>query len=81
MSDVREGVVEILRDVLDRPELEVQDHQSAHDVEGWDSLAHLSILFSLEDRFGVRFTDGEMGSIQNVGELISLISAKTGATR
>lgn len=76
MADVRAGVTEVVRDVLDRPDLEIADDQRAHDVEGWDSLAHLSILFSLEDRFGVRFSDREMGGLQNFGQLVALVAAK-----
>ncbi|MCB7137040.1 acyl carrier protein [Cellulosimicrobium marinum] len=78
MDDVEAGVVEVLREVFARPDLEVTPATTAADVEGWDSLAHLSVLFSLESRFGVQFTDTEMGSIQDVGELTESIRAKRG---
>lgn len=76
MTDVRDGVLDVIREVLDNPTLEVRDDQRAHEVDGWDSLTHVSVLFSLEDRFGIRFSDREMGSLQNVGDLVALVGAK-----
>lgn len=76
MDDVERGVVDLLREVFDQPDLVVTPETTAGDVEGWDSLAHLNVLFSLESRFGVQFTDTEMGSIQNVGELVESIRSK-----
>ena len=78
MDEVEAGVVEVLREVFAQPDLEVTPATTAGDVEGWDSLAHLNVLFSLESRFGVQFSDSEMGSIQDVGELTESIRAKLG---
>lgn len=75
-DDVRDGVHEVIRSVLLQPDLQLDSSTTAHDVEGWDSLAHLSVLFSLEDRFGFKFSDTEMGSIQDVGELVAIVAAK-----
>ncbi|WP_129336151.1 acyl carrier protein [Cellulomonas endophytica] len=76
MSTVRDDVHEVIRDVLLQPDLELEDTSTAGDVEGWDSLAHLSVLFSLESRFGITFSDAEMGSIQDVGELVRIVERK-----
>ena len=46
---------------------------TAADVEGWDSLMHVSLLVSMEKTFGVRFTSSEVASLKNVGELADLI--------
>ena len=77
IDPIREQVHEVIRDVLLQPELELTDSTRAGAVEGWDSLAHLSVLFSLEDRFAIKFSDGEMGSIQNVGELVTIVAARS----
>lgn len=79
MPSTADRVHDVIRDVLLQPDLELTGATTAGDVEGWDSLAHISILFSLEQAFGIRFADSEMGSIQDVGELVALIEAKTGA--
>ena len=46
---------------------------SAHDVEEWDSLLHISLVVSIEEAFGIKFRVGEVESTQNVGQLVDII--------
>lgn len=61
-----------LDEVILTPEL------SAKDVEEWDSLLHISLVVSVEERFGIKFRVGEVEQTKNVGELIEVISARLG---
>ena len=70
---VLERVEEILREEFEDDELEILDTTTAADVEGWDSLAHLSIIHSIEKEFGIKLTMGEIQESENVGELIDAI--------
>lgn len=76
MNPVRDDVQTVLRDVLDQPSLELTPGLKATDVEDWDSLAHVSLMFSLESHFGIQFTDAEMGGLGDVDELVSVIEQK-----
>ena len=38
-------------------------------------------MVSIESAFGVRFKTAEVGSLNNVGELIDMVVAKTAAKR
>lgn len=77
MNPVREEVQTILRDVLDQPDLELSPGLRATDVEEWDSLAHISLMFTLESHFGIEFSDAEMGGLADVDELVAVIERKT----
>ena len=57
-------------------EVTVTPELSAHDVEEWDSLIHISLVLSVEAEFGVKFRVGEVESLKNVGELADLIARK-----
>jgi acyl carrier protein len=46
---------------------------SAKDVPEWDSLAHISLMVSVEKAFGVRFRVGEVENAKNIGEFAELI--------
>lgn len=76
MNDIRKDVQTVLQDVLDQPSLELTPGLKASDVEDWDSLAHVSLMFSLESHFGIQFTDAEMGGLSDVDELVSVIEHK-----
>ena len=47
---------------------------SAPDVEGWDSLNHVQIIFTIEERLGVRFEVHEIQNLNTIGDLVKLIS-------
>ena len=46
------------------------------DVEGWDSMANISLLLEIESRGKIRFKASEILDLANVGQLIDLVQAK-----
>jgi acyl carrier protein len=66
----------IFRDVFDEDDLTVGPETTASDVEGWDSLAHIRLIVSVEKAFGVAFSSAEVGELENVGHFVALIRAK-----
>lgn len=66
----------IFRDVLDDDALDLKPELTAKDVDGWDSLTHLRLLLSVEKAFRVRFTTAEIGKLENVGDLATLIQSR-----
>lgn len=73
---VDERVQQIFRDVLDDAHLVLSDSTSAADIEEWDSLAHVTLMFSIEQEFGIQFAGEEFARLASVGELRQLIETK-----
>lgn len=69
----------VFRDVFDDPDLVLQPDMTADDIEAWDSLSHVTLLFTVEDEFGVQFSGDEASSLADVGELRDLLRAKGAA--
>lgn len=44
----------------------------------WDSLAHLSIITAVEERFGVRFSMTEIRNIDTFGSLAKALAERLG---
>lgn len=65
-----------LQELLDRDSIELTSESSAADVEGWDSLIHVNIIFSLESILGLKFTTKEITSFKKVGDLVEIIKNK-----
>jgi acyl carrier protein len=76
VSDFPERVRDIFRDVFDKPALEIFDEMQAKDVDGWDSLNHITLIMALEESFGVKFTTREVMGFQNVGEMLLCLRGK-----
>jgi acyl carrier protein len=72
---------DVFRRVLNQPNLVLTRQLTAADVKGWDSLKHVELIVSVEGVFGIRFKTAEVGSLNNVGELIDKVVAKLAAKK
>jgi acyl carrier protein len=66
---VAEKLQDIFRTVMEDDDLVLTDDLTAADVSAWNSVAHVSLMFSIESEFGVQFKDDQLMSFNNVGEL------------
>lgn len=74
-----ERLTEVFRTVFGDDELEVEDGLTADQVEDWDSLANVNLMFAVEEEFGVRFRDHEFGEFTDVGGLRRYLEERVGA--
>ena len=73
---VDDRLTEIFRTVFEDEELQVAASTTATDVEGWDSVAHITLIFAVEEEFGFQFSSSELENIRNVGDLQALVSQR-----
>jgi acyl carrier protein len=76
MPDLVERLQEVFRTVFAAPGLEIREGMSAKDVDGWDSLKHIELIISVQDAFGVRFRTIEVGRMDTIGDLITLLRGR-----
>ena len=67
---------EVFRDVFDDEEITVNDATTAEDIEDWDSLEHINLVVAVEKKFGIKFNMGEVNSMKDVGEMVTLIISR-----
>jgi acyl carrier protein len=79
MSETRimPELVQILRDLLDAPDLVVRPETTASDVPGWDSMKHIMIVMAVQEKFGIRLKPREIDRLRNVGDLAAAIAHHT----
>jgi acyl carrier protein len=66
----------VFRETLDLDDLVLTPQLTARDVEGWDSLNHILLVVAVEQKFGIKFSTGEIDGLENVGQFIDLIERK-----
>lgn len=76
MTEFRTQVEAVFREVFDNGELKIFDAMQAKDVEGWDSLTHITLIMALEEKFGVKFTTREVMGFQDVGQMMQCLRGK-----
>ena len=62
----------IFNQVFDR-EITLLESTSAKDINGWDSLTHITIISWVEEEFEISFTMKQVLEMQNIGDMISII--------
>ena len=72
-AEVMERVADVIRDVFDDDQIQITDATVAGDVEGWDSLMHITLIGTIEDEFDVKFAMKDVVGMKNVGQMVDLI--------
>jgi acyl carrier protein len=75
-DQIRLELTGIFRTVFDDPSLALRDDMTAAEVEGWDSLTHITLIVAMERAFRIKLTLAEIQRLNYVGELIGLIRQK-----
>lgn len=76
LDPIRTELTGIFRKVFDDPTLTLRDDMTAADVEGWDSLSHITLVVSIERSFHIKLTLAEIQRLDNLQALIALIHQK-----
>jgi Acyl carrier protein len=73
---IRHKMTEVFRDIFKKPDLELFDDMNSNDIEGWDSLKHVSLILALEKSFSITFEPREILSIKKHSDMENLIKEK-----
>ena len=72
-AQVFQEVTEICKDVFGNSAITLTDDSTAQDVEEWDSLTHLTLIYEIEAKYDVQFTLDEAMKSPNLGELVNAL--------
>ena len=75
-SDQLEKLSNVFRVLFNLPDIELNDNLTAKDISGWDSFNHVNLIINIEEEFNVRFSNSEVGDLQSVGNLKTLLASK-----
>jgi acyl carrier protein len=75
-SEIYTKLLDIFKDVFDEDVIHLTPELTANDVDGWDSLAHIRLILTIERAFKIKFSTSEIGKLENVGHLVGLIKAR-----
>lgn len=75
---VHRQLEDVFQNVFNDDALELRDDMTAAEVDGWDSVAHINLMFAIEERFGIQFAGNELAEFENIGALKMYLAEKTG---
>lgn len=74
--ELQDRLNRVFREVFDSDEICVTPEMTANDVEGWDSLSHVNLIVAIESCFKIKFSQKELLTFKNVGDLLASIRSK-----
>ena len=66
----------IFQDTFNDDSINLDFDTSADDIEEWDSISHVQLVFAIETRFDVKFSNQEILSLIDIKSILDLVSQK-----
>ena len=79
MRFVKDRVIKVVAQVLGVPVETVDSDSSPDSLPAWDSLKHMNLVLTLEEEFGVQFTDIQVLEMLNVGLIVTIVTEAVAA--
>lgn len=72
-NEIFERLNDVFRDVFDDDTITVSEDTTAADIDGWDSLMHITLISAVEDEFDIKFDMKSVVAMKNVGDMADVI--------
>lgn len=70
---ILEKINQVLRDVFDNEQTIVDEETIVDDIDGWDSLMHITMIVAIEAEFGIKFEMSDIKQFRSIGTLADAI--------
>ena len=67
----------LFKDLFMREDIVLGPDTKADDIDGWDSYKQVEIIIAVEDHYGIKMSTKEIDGLQNIGDIVALIEAKS----
>ncbi len=75
-EEIYEKLTELFRDIFADDDIVIKPETTAHDIDGWESFNHISIIVAVETLFKIKMTTREIDELQNVGDIVAIIQSR-----
>jgi acyl carrier protein len=79
MMMILEKFTEIFRETFGDDSIEISESTTADDISGWDSFSHVNLILAIELAFDIEFSQREVMSFMNVGDMMAAVENKRNA--
>jgi acyl carrier protein len=76
MSDVTQRLTEVFRGTFGDESLVLAPEMTADDIAAWDSISHITLIYAIEDEFGVKFSTRDIERLSCVGDLVETVERR-----
>ncbi len=69
-------LTDVFRDVFDNSDLEISPDTVIKDIQGWDSLVHVTLMAAVQDEFGIRYSIDDIVKMKTAGDILDFIDGR-----
>lgn len=70
-------LIALISEILRVPQSEIVDSLDMEETSTWDSLSHMQLIAAIEDEFGIELTADDIVVMRSVGQIKSVLRART----
>jgi acyl carrier protein len=74
MSQIDNRLTDVFRATFADESIELSPEMTADDIPAWDSIAHIQLIFAVEEEFGIKLTMQDLEALYDVGALQAAIA-------
>lgn len=71
--DIQETILKIFSEVLNIPKSELSMPGKRIEFENWDSLVHLQLVMTLEEKFNIKLKTDEVIEMESIQKCIEIV--------
>ena len=75
MSDTATQLKQLMADLFKCSESELTDETGPGDINGWDSLGHVSLMTEIQNRFGKHIPVEDAIEIESIADIVTLLDS------
>ncbi|HMB84295.1 MAG TPA: acyl carrier protein [Terriglobales bacterium] len=76
-----EQVRNVASDIFGIPADKITAESSPETIDNWDSMQHLNLVLTIEEKFGVQFEPEDIEQMKNIGAVAALVEKLQSAPR
>lgn len=77
MDERLSQLTELFQDVFDDDSLSISAETKINEINGWDSLIHITLMAAIQDEFGVSYDIDEITELNTVGDILISLDRKS----
>jgi acyl carrier protein len=75
-NDVTERLTEVFRATFGDESITLAPAMTADDIPAWDSVTHITLIYAIEDEFGVKFSTRDLERLACVGDIVDIVARR-----
>jgi acyl carrier protein len=69
-KNLKDNIIKIAADIFSVEQSEINLSSKQEDFENWDSMGHLNLIMSIEEKLNVKFRSTDVMEMQSVNDIV-----------